>query len=579
MPPSPEPATPAAARSGVVATAVGALVVVAVWALVTLWGPPGMLFHTKGEPREGLVVQEIVRTGNWVLPRVNETELPSKPPLFHWLAAVAALARGSVDEWSIRLPSALLSLVGVLAVFAAGTALWGAGPGSVAALVLVTTFEWTRAATNARVDMALTVGLEVAFLAWLFFVRTGSGRWLVPLYLGIAFATLAKGPAGIVLPGAVAVASMVVQWDATPLRRMRLFRGALVVAVLAGAWYALALHQAGRELFEKQILRENVFRLFDADTGTGDYQGHRHSALWLAGVFLIGFLPWTAFFPAVVSRLWQARRTLRRDDAVIYLGLWSVTVFVLYAIAVSKRGVYLLSLYPAVALLVAWQFEEQRRATAGDRWLLRGLVPAAWALLAVVAALALLAAGSAIGLPVGAAIQQLLPPTTPPYGPAVGALLANGGPVLFGGLAAALGGLGVCARAARSGNWQRTFGGLVVASVAAVVVANAVVMPAIALGESARSFVTRAAAVVAPDDSVAFYRTLSYPTLYYWGRPILAYTGSTADRGPRYLIITRDAWEGSDAALHRSYEPVVWPDDASLGEAYTLMLVRRVAVR
>src|ERR1044071_6720919 len=40
-----------------------------------------------GEAREGLVVWGIVHNNEWILPFRNG-ELPSKPPLFHWLAAV-----------------------------------------------------------------------------------------------------------------------------------------------------------------------------------------------------------------------------------------------------------------------------------------------------------------------------------------------------------------------------------------------------------------------------------------------------------------------------------------------------------
>lgn len=577
------PAAPAAAAprttAAATATVLAVSVVLAVWALVTLWGPAEMPFHTKGEPREALVVQEIVRSGNWVLPRINREEIPSKPPLFHWLGALVSLARGTVDEWSVRLPSALLSLAGVLAVFAAGARLWSWRAGLLGALTLATAFEWTRAASNARVDMALTLGLEVAFLSWFFFARNGSSRWLVPLYLGIAFATLAKGPAGIILPGAVAAVSMAVRRDFGPLRRLHILRGTLLIAVLVGSWYALAAHQEGREFFEKHILRENVFRVLDADSGPGDYQGHRHSAVWLAAVFLLGFLPWTVFIPGVVSRMWHARATLTRDHPVVYLTVWTLVVFALYAMAVSKRGVYLLSLYPAVALLLAWQFEEQRGAVPGDRWLLRALMPLAVLLLVAVALLAVVSAGAALGLPVGAAIQHLLPADAPPYGTVTGELLANGGAVLFAALAVALAGAGVCVHASRGGRWGSAYCGLLASTVAAIVIANVVVMPPIATRESARAFVSRAERVVAAGDSVAFYRTPSYAVLYYWRRPIPVYTGSTADRGPRYLIGTRADWAGGDSDLRRSYEPVVRADDTALGEAYKLMLLRRVAVR
>jgi len=42
-------------------------------------------FYTRGESREGLVVWEMYKTGNWVLPIINGDYVPFKPPLFHWI--------------------------------------------------------------------------------------------------------------------------------------------------------------------------------------------------------------------------------------------------------------------------------------------------------------------------------------------------------------------------------------------------------------------------------------------------------------------------------------------------------------
>jgi len=47
-------------------------------------------FYTKGEAREAVLVQAMRAEGNFVLPLRNGSEIPSKPPLFHWLAAAAA---------------------------------------------------------------------------------------------------------------------------------------------------------------------------------------------------------------------------------------------------------------------------------------------------------------------------------------------------------------------------------------------------------------------------------------------------------------------------------------------------------
>src|SRR5256885_11671001 len=71
-------------RHVLAATALVALAVV----LAAL--PIGSDLYQGGEAREGLVAREMLRTGDWILPLWNGSVVPSKPPLFHWLAAGAA---------------------------------------------------------------------------------------------------------------------------------------------------------------------------------------------------------------------------------------------------------------------------------------------------------------------------------------------------------------------------------------------------------------------------------------------------------------------------------------------------------
>ena len=63
---------------------------------------------------------------------------------------------------------------------------------------------------------------------------------------------------------------------------------------------------------------------------------------------LVGLMPWTPLLPAVHSALTQARR-----PAVGLAALWSAVVLVFFSAANAKRSVYLLPMYPAVAILTA----------------------------------------------------------------------------------------------------------------------------------------------------------------------------------------------------------------------------------
>jgi 4-amino-4-deoxy-L-arabinose transferase-like glycosyltransferase len=66
-------------------------------------------FFNKGEPREALAVQDIVQRGEWFFPLKRGELIPSKPPLFHWSAALTSRIAGTQTEATIRFPSALYS--------------------------------------------------------------------------------------------------------------------------------------------------------------------------------------------------------------------------------------------------------------------------------------------------------------------------------------------------------------------------------------------------------------------------------------------------------------------------------------
>jgi 4-amino-4-deoxy-L-arabinose transferase-like glycosyltransferase len=192
-------------------------------------------FHTRGEPREAVVVQDLVARGDWILPRRNATVLPRKPPLFYWLGGAVARARGVVDEAGVRLPSALLSGAAVLLLTAAVALTLTPRAALIAGLALLTSFEWLRAATAARVDMTLAFGLTLAFVGLLRFRLTAGAPALALFYTGVTWATLAKGIPGLAIP-AIAVALLcLLDRGLGPLRQLRPLRGGLVVLLVVGA--------------------------------------------------------------------------------------------------------------------------------------------------------------------------------------------------------------------------------------------------------------------------------------------------------------------------------------------------------
>ena len=143
---------------------------------------------------------------------------------------------------------------------------------------------------------------------------------------------------------------------------MNLIRGAIVVLVLAGGWYLAALIEGGPGFFRKQILAENVLRFAG---GSDFHEGHIHPFYYMELALFAGFMPWTILLPVAG---FQAERQPACSIRSANLSFWFITVLVFYNFPQSKRGVYLLCLYPAFATIVAIYVSEaiarpERRAS------------------------------------------------------------------------------------------------------------------------------------------------------------------------------------------------------------------------
>jgi 4-amino-4-deoxy-L-arabinose transferase-like glycosyltransferase len=498
-------------------------------------------FYTKEESREATVVWEIYTSGECILPLRNGHIIPSKPPLFHWLGALVSLAWGKVSELTIRLPSALLAIVGVLLTYGAGTALWGVEAGLIAALILATSFEWIRAAKTARVDMTLTVCMVMAFLFFLFLYRRHQASQIEALlfFFVLGLATLAKGPVGVLLPGLTVGVFLALQRDLKFLRQLHLVPGSVLLVLIAGSWYGLALWQGGQAFFAKQILRKNLLRFFASGTAG---VGHKHPFYYLLPKLFLRMAPWSFFFPPLAVFLYQRRRT-GAADGFFYLVVWIATVFLFYSSSSGKRSVYILPLYPAAALLLGAWWQELRQGTAvpprAFPWLLRAS-----------GHLCLLT----LNLAVAIGLAQLLD-----YDPldVIWPLLHprdQSNLSLFTGIASAhllafLLWLGVVSPSAlflRRGiqrqQWGWVFATLVVFITSTFLLVHGVLQPAVACARTFRPFMTRVVERVG-DAPLFFYRTFDNGALFYAGRRIPSYDPSRRQpESPCFLLMWEEEW-------------------------------------
>lgn len=525
----------------------------------------GHPMYTKGEPREGVTVIDLVHGQGFILPHQPLVEMPYKPPMMRWLVWLDAqmLDRGgAVSELSMRLPSALLGVGTMLLCYGYGTALFEPALGLLAALMLGGSLQFIQGATNARVDMTLTFFLVLALFEFLLMAEGRTRRWWL-LYVATAGAILSKGPVGLVLPLAVAIAWSAMEGRHPNWRQYQVMRGAILVMAIAGSWYLAAAIIGGRAFVMRQVVAENLFAFFYSPSLS---DGHDHSVLWFFLSLLVGWLPWAAMLPWMIGDLRRQRHTPRLS----YLIVWIVGVTFFYSLAYQKRGIYLLAVYPALALLSAGFVLRAARGLASTRWF---------------GALAVLFGVTFCGFALGASLLLALSRLRPA---AAAAMLAQAG-VAVPGLVADI--------AARCAHWpllswllcalalacgaamflRRTPLAISLLTVGAltsvIVLSHLVFMPALSGRLTLKPF-TQSAMRLVGDHSVAYLDGLNYQVAFYGQRRIAVIDGPQAD-WPDYVLVGARAYRMHHRAELRHYSIVLRSGPTELDGHGAMLLMAR----
>ena len=116
------------------------------------------------EARSALVVQHMLRTGDWITPHVGGRAFMDKPAAYYWLAMVGRALTGDI-EMGGRLVAATFGALAVLVTFAFARSVAGNRAGLLAGAILATAPGPLTAARLYRMDMPL-VALMWAALWW-----------------------------------------------------------------------------------------------------------------------------------------------------------------------------------------------------------------------------------------------------------------------------------------------------------------------------------------------------------------------------------------------------------------------------
>jgi 4-amino-4-deoxy-L-arabinose transferase-like glycosyltransferase len=290
------------------------------------------------EARYAEIAREMLATHSFIVPHLNYVPYIEKPPLLYWTTALAFHFLGT-SEFAARLVPALSALGGVAATWWFGRRAFDHRRALLAGAILITNPLYAAMAQVLTTDMLLTAMLSVAFFCFFLQWREG-GRWWIALYLAMAFAVLAKGPVGALLPLLSGVIFLCLERDLrAAIAKFHVAAGLLLVAAIAIPWFAIvAVKLPG--FLDFYIIGEHFRRAFVVS------YSHDQPFYFFVPVIIVGLLPWSVCAPLLLVEG-------TRGPARSWCAIVSALVLVLFSIAEAKLIPYVLPALPPLALLLA----------------------------------------------------------------------------------------------------------------------------------------------------------------------------------------------------------------------------------
>ncbi len=335
------------------------------------------------EGRYAEVAREMLVRRDWLSPHLDFILFLNKPPLLHWLTALA-FSLGGPSEWA-RLVSVAAAMATLVVTARLGARLYGEAVGLVAAVILATSIGFVLEARTLRPDGVLVWSVAAAVLCW-HRAETAEGmpstRWLVALYAVLGVGVLAKGLVPVVA-AAIPIGLLTLQehgWRG--LGRLRPGLGALVLAAVVLPWHVLvALRHPG--FAWDYVVNQHLLFFLDRKLPR-DSEGDTLVFFW--GALVGRAAPWILLVPLTAREALVGLRAGAepRARATFLLWAWAGGLTIFFSCAPSRLEHYSLPALPALALLAARAWGRLRMGDVGrGAWAWLGAIAGAAALLGV----------------------------------------------------------------------------------------------------------------------------------------------------------------------------------------------------
>ena len=329
-------------------------------------------FENQCYIRYAEVAREMIRSGDWIVPRLEGELFLHKPALIIWLIALPSAFVGKVTPLLARLPSALSAVAIIGLTYFLGKRMFrDFRVGVIAGLILLSSKEFFWQARTARADMVIT--LLILFSLLCFYVAydsSGKKRFLLLtlFFVGMALGTLTKGPIVILFYLGIVAAFLFFQ------KKLKMF----IEPGFLWGWVFFTLILLSWVL---PYLTRVPFSTVAEEFNLSEILSRPEPWYYYLLQFWHRFAPWSLFLPSAV--LFLLRKNPGQQDARLFLLCWTGIILTLIFPVHNKTYRYFLPVFPAYSIILGATFREGFLSLSAHRgdWLVRSWKYSTWACL------------------------------------------------------------------------------------------------------------------------------------------------------------------------------------------------------
>ena len=298
---------------------------------------------------------------DFLVPHLNHLPYSHKPPLLFWLINLGWFVFG-VNDWWPRLIPFLFSLGSIFLVRKIADKLWPKNNevGYIASLLLLASSVWAVYSSALMFDMMLTFFTCLGILGMLISLKEKNQNGFIYLVLAFAGGLLAKGPTILLqlLPLAVTAPWWMKEKTIVWKSWYRSFALSFLVGATILLCWAIPAGISGGAQYQHDIFwGQTANRMVNSFA-------HNRPQWWYLEMAPLLIFPWF-FVPAFWKLIFQ-KSPRQMSEGLKFSLAWFFPVFIAFSLISGKQVHYLLPIYPALALMIASEFDRIKKITWFD---------------------------------------------------------------------------------------------------------------------------------------------------------------------------------------------------------------------